>query len=98
MYVSISRLAFEDESTAYDNRELLNLIKKLKIKFPISVRMGHENGEQGRVLYFTYVHESPQKVHGLIDKIIDFCENSGFGRIESEDSFLEHFDTILEES
>ena len=98
MYVAVSRVAFEDEPTSYDTRKLLNLIKKLKVKFPISIRMGNDIGEQGRVLYFTHVHENPKKIHSLIDNIIDFCEDSGFGRIESEDTFMEHFDTILEES
>ena len=60
MYVSISRLAFEDESTAYDNRELLNLIKSSKIKFPISACMGHENGEQGSEYY---ILPTSTKVH-----------------------------------
>ena len=76
MFISVTRVAFENEATAYDNRELLNLTKKLKTKFPISIRMGAEKHEQDRVIYFTYIHENPKKIHSLIDNIVDFCEDS----------------------
>lgn len=40
---------------------------------------------------------SETELNKELDAIADFCENSGFGRIEAEVSFMDHIDSLTEE-
>lgn len=98
MFFVVTKLTFERQSTPRDAKELAALVDKLKARFRISVEIAdefHKNGQAG--ILVAAVHSDEMKLSNLIDKISDACEDSGFGRIYSENTILEDFEAFQEE-
>ncbi len=98
MFFVVTKLTFESQPTSHDARELASLVEKLRARFHISVEVTEEfqkGGDAGIVV--AAVHYSEMKLSNLIDAISDACENSGFGRIHSENTILEDFESFTEE-
>ncbi len=98
MFFVITKLTFESQAKAHDLRDLTSLVEKLRARFRISVEIAdefHKGGEAAVVV--AAVHPSEMKLSGLIDAISDACEDSGFGRIHSENTILEDFESFTEE-
>ncbi|MFY7929087.1 MAG: DUF503 family protein [Oligoflexus sp.] len=98
MYFVVSKLTFEAQPTSYDARELSQLVDKLRNRFKISVQVSEEFHRSGTAaLMVAAVHSQEEHLSKLIDDIADACENSGFGRINSENTILEDFEAFNEE-
>ncbi len=98
MFFIVSKLRFENVQTPYDAKQLAQLTEKLRNKFKISVQIAdefHKNGQAGIVL--AAVHSQEMQLSQLIDDISDICEDSGFGRISSESTILENFESYESE-
>lgn len=98
MFFVVTKLTFERQSTPHDARELAALVDKLRARFRISVEITEDfqkGGEAGVVV--AAVHPSEMKLSSLIDAISDACEDSGFGRIHSENTILEDFESFQDE-
>lgn len=93
MYFVVTKLVFEAQTTKHDARELAQLADKLRQRFRISIQITdefHKGGQAGIVV--AAVHSQEMQLSNLIDEIADACENSGFGRIETEQTILEDFE------
>jgi hypothetical protein len=94
MFFIVSKLSFEPESTVRDAKELAQLADKLRQRFKISIQIADEfykGGQAGIVV--AAVHSQEMQLSSLIDEIADACENSGYGRIHSESTILEDFES-----
>ena len=98
MYYAVTKILFEDEATSYDHRELKSLQEKIRSRFPVCVRIADEFQHSGTPgLVIASLHSRQERLSGQIDSIIDFCEQSGFGRIKSEESLLDDLEAALQE-
>ncbi len=98
MFFIVSKLSFEPESTPRDSKELAQLADKLRQRFKISIQIADEfykGGQAGIVV--AAVHSQEMQLSSMIDEIADACENSGFGRIHSESTILEDFESYATE-
>jgi 2'-5' RNA ligase len=98
MFFIVSKLTFEPEPTARDAKELAQLADKLRQRFKISIQIADEfykGGQAGIVV--AAVHREEMQLSNLIDEIADACENSGYGRIHSESTILEDFESYANE-
>jgi uncharacterized protein YlxP (DUF503 family) len=95
MFFVVTKLKFENQRSVRDARELSQLVEKVRQKFRISVQIAdefHKSGEAGIVV--SAVHPQEEALSRMIDEIADLCENSGFGRIDSEHTILEDFEAF----
>ena len=95
MYFAISKLTFSEGQTSSDKKQLAALIQKIRARFKVSIRsVGPAHGKESGInaIMVALLDRSETGLTQQIDSIIDFCENSGFGRVEGEDTIFEDFD------
>jgi uncharacterized protein YlxP (DUF503 family) len=95
MYFAISKITFSEGQTSYDKKQLASLIQKIRARFKVSIRsVGQDHRKQNGVnaIMVALLDRSEAALTQQIDSIIDFCENSGFGRVEGEETIFEDFD------
>ncbi|MBC7661428.1 MAG: hypothetical protein H7249_17165 [Chitinophagaceae bacterium] len=97
MFFAVSKLTFETQAKPRDARDLAALVEKLRTRFRISVEIAdefHKGGDAGVIV--AALHKDEMKLSSLIDAVSDACEDSGFGRIQSENTILEDFESFTE--
>lgn len=97
MFFAVSKLTFESSAKSHDARDLAALVEKIRARFKISVEVTdefHKGGEAGIIV--AALHKDEMKLSNLIDAVSDACEDSGFGRIHSENTILEDFEAFNE--
>jgi uncharacterized protein YlxP (DUF503 family) len=99
MYVAIAKLTFEEgPKTADDRKELRALTEKLRARFKVSAAAVEETGSGGATaLAVAALGSSAERLSKTLDAIAEFCEASGFGRVESEQALLDHLDNLTED-
>lgn len=98
MFFVVTKLTFERQSTPHDAKDLAALVEKLRARFKISVEIADEFYKTNQAaLMVAAIHKDEMKLSNLIDKVSDTCEDSGFGRIYSENTILEDFEAFQEE-
>lgn len=96
MYVAVSKIVFEAGESPYDNREIKSLVTSLEKRFAICAKNCKDPGTGQYSIVTTLLDHKQESLNQRLDKISDFCEESGFGRIESERTFFEHIDNLFE--
>lgn len=95
MYFVVSKLTFEKQVTSRDARDLSALVDKLRSRFKISVQIAEEFQKSNvAAIVIAAVHPQENTLNQMVDEIVDLCENSGFGRVESENTIFEDFDSF----
>ena len=97
MFVAVSRLTFEDEPSAYDNKELKSLCERIKSRFQVCVKVENSSQSFPRIVISALEH-SQAVLDKKLDQVTDYCENSGFGRISQEEVFYEHVENLFTDS
>jgi uncharacterized protein YlxP (DUF503 family) len=99
MYFVITRLTFDPNSiSGQDGRSIGNLARKIRERFGVAISPNGDPARDGEaMLVIAAVGDREDKLSRTIDSIVKFCEEDGFGRIESENSFMEHIDSLDEE-
>lgn len=98
MFFVVTKLTFERQSTPHDAKDLAALVDKLRARFRISVEISEEFYKMNQAaIMVAAIHTDEMKLSNLIDKISDACEDSGFGRIYSENTILEDFEAFQED-
>lgn len=99
MYFAVAKFIFEHESLdGNDRKELYGLVEKIRSRFKVCVKPSSEFQKDGEPsLVIASLSGSATELNKELDAIADFCENSGFGRIETEVSFMDHLDSLVEE-
>jgi uncharacterized protein YlxP (DUF503 family) len=99
MYFAVAQITFEDEVTSYDYKELKSLTEKLRARFRICVRVADGSPQSAPpAIVIAALHPQQESLSRLLDQVVEFCENSGFGRIAEERTILEHLESLLDES
>ena len=94
MFFGLSKISFsKDGALNSHRRELSSLASKMNQKFHICAKPLWRSG-QSPAIYIALLGAREGSLHQEIDKILDYCEKAGFGRVESEFSIVDHFDTI----
>ena len=96
MFVAVSRITFESGETSYDQKELKSLTESLKKRFQVCVKVDREAQSFGHSIVVTCLDHKNETLSSRLDKISLFCEESGFGRIESEETFFDHVENLFE--
>lgn len=92
MYFAIVKLNFESGETSGDRKELRSLVEKIRAKFKVAAAITETGGDPAVAI--AALASSEERLSQTLDAITDFCENSGFGRIASEQALLDHIDTL----
>jgi hypothetical protein len=75
-------------------QELNALTEKLRARFRVAILPGQlEDGELPSLGIASLAH-SEEALARQLDAICEFCESSGFGRIESERTLMDHIDAF----
>jgi uncharacterized protein YlxP (DUF503 family) len=95
MFYGISRLTFETESiTQADSKMLGSLVESLRGRFKVSVKRIEEHGKNGELgIVIAVLAHNPQEINRQLDKISEYCENFGLGRIMSEQTIVDLIDS-----
>ncbi|SMF55638.1 hypothetical protein [Pseudobacteriovorax antillogorgiicola] len=96
MFIAVTRIVFEDQQTTYDKRELKALTEKIKSRFHVCVKINKPQEAGIPAIVISALEHSQNQLDQKLDRIADFCEESGFGRIDSEETFFEHIDNLFE--
>lgn len=92
MYFAIVKITFEDEPNGENaGRDLHTLTEKLRSKFKVCAAAVGDGG-----VAITALASTEEKLTRTLDAVVDFCEESGFGRVASEEALLDHIDALAE--
>lgn len=105
MYFAVMKITFmvdEDEAgkggtshSAPVKQELQSLVEKLRARFRIAVLPGQiEEPGEAPVITIASLAYSEESLSRQLDSICEFCESSGFGRIDTERTLLDHIDSF----
>ena len=90
-----SKFTFESElQTPYDAREINALVVRIRKKFKVCVRPAMEfKKEKIPAIVIATLGTTEQAISQQLDSIADFLEDSGFGRIDTEQTILDFIDS-----
>lgn len=101
MYFAVMKITFAvDESNSGQDvaslrHDLQALTEKLRSRFRIAVMPCQiESGGDTPMIGVASLGHSEEALSRQLDSICEFCESSGFGRIETERTLLDHFDSF----
>ncbi len=91
MFAGVLRICFEaDARTAQDAKALKALASDIAINFDVSALGSTATLEQGDLyICVSALSHVENNLNQKFDKIILYCEKSGFGRVEDETRFLD---------
>ncbi len=103
MYFAIAKITFEEELGA-DNlrpgtagkRDLHQLVEKIRAKFKVCAAAIESDSMGSDAIAITALGSSEDRLTRSLDGILGFCEESGYGRVGSEETLIDHIDVISE--
>jgi uncharacterized protein YlxP (DUF503 family) len=96
MYFAVVKLGFETNfDSELDRRELRQLAEKIRARFKVCAAV-HEHNDAGPSLAIAALSSSAERLDQTLDAISEFCESSGYGRVESEQSLVDHIDALAD--
>ena len=97
MYFAVVKITFEDELGAAAGRDLHTLLERLRSRFKVcAAAIAADESGNGASIALTALASTEEKLTRTLDNVVDFCEESGFGRIASEEALLDHIDALAE--
>lgn len=98
MFLAVTRLTFtEDEGTSQDRKAMHALIDRIRARHKVAVMPSKSIEEHGVAqITFVLLGHNENKLSQEIDAIGELCEESGFGRIEDEDTMIDDIDVIMD--
>ena len=99
MYFLVSKITFaDDDSTSYDARELKALVERIRARYKVCALAQPITASHGTLeLVVTFLGHHQDQVNQTMDDIIDFCENSGFGRVDQELTLMDDVENLSED-
>ncbi len=96
VYFAVIKLTFEQGPETKDDRKALrNLAEKIRARFKVCAAACGEDGDAGSTsIAVAALGSSEERLTHTLDAITEFCEASGFGRVESEQALLDHIDAV----
>lgn len=98
MYFAVVKLTFESQGkSAIDRKEVRSLVEKLRARFKVCASVCEEDESQGATsIAVATLGSTEERLTQSLDAISEFCESHGIGRIESEQTLMDHIDSIQE--
>jgi uncharacterized protein YlxP (DUF503 family) len=99
MFFAVAKFTFEQSGreVADDGKELRNLVEKIRARFKVSCAIVSKEEDEGTTaIAVAALGGTEEALDKSLDGIAEFCENAGFGRIESEQTLLDHIDALDE--
>ncbi len=99
MYIGITKLEFSPESsTGQDFKAAKALCQSIKARFKV-ISCTCSTIEKDGVTSIAYAAfgSNESQLGSFLEQIADFCEGSGFGRIENHNRIIESLDHMDEE-
>jgi len=100
MYFAVVKLSFESTAdTAQDRKDLRLLAEKLRARFKVcasSCASDASAKDTATAIALTALGSSEERLTHTLDAIAEFCENSGYGRITSEQTLMDHIDALAD--
>lgn len=101
VYFAVMKLSFmlDEEHPGVDTsavkHDLQVLVEKLRARFRIAILSGQVAGpgDPPTIAVASLAH-SEESLTRQLDSICEFCESSGFGRIDMERTLLDHIDSF----
>lgn len=105
MFFAVSHIKFEEDFQK-DSRqdeirvlELKRLAEKIRSRFKVCAMATFQPSSQEPIgIAVTALGSDEEKLSKLLDGIVDFCEQSGFGRVQDELSWVESIDALEDQS
>ena len=74
-------------------KDLKSLVVKLRARFTACVKVDQmATRKSAPTLVIAQLNAHQSSLQNQMDQIIDFCEDSGFGRVESEEAIMDILD------
>lgn len=97
MFFSVSKLVFDvDTITGSESKDLNSLCEKIQSRFHVIAKPFSKGQDAGTAIAVSTLFGTEKKISEILDDIVELCEESGFGRVDSEHTLLEHVNTIEE--
>ena len=102
MYFAIAKITFEAEdmgelrAATAGKRDLHQLVEKIRVKFKVCAAAIDSAAQGGDAIAITALGSTEDRLTRSLDAILEFCEESGYGRIGSEEALVDHIDVIGE--
>ncbi len=96
MYFAVVKLTFEAMGkTPADRKAVRSLAEKLRSRFKVCASVCEADEEQGTTaIAVATLGSTEERLSQSLDAISEFCETHGIGRVESEQTLLDHIDAI----
>lgn len=94
MYFAVMKLTFESSpGTDRDLKDAHALVERLRKRFKVSAQP--MVGDATTIsIAVAALHGDQNELTKKLDAIIDLCETSGFGRVSTEETLLDHIDAL----
>jgi uncharacterized protein YlxP (DUF503 family) len=98
MYFAVVKLTFEEGTgSAEDRKALRSLVEKLRARFKVCAAVCLEEEAAGAAsVAVTALGSTAERLTETLDALTEFCETSGFGRIDSEQTLMDHIDAVAD--
>ena len=99
MYYCVSQIKLQSEAaTSQDAKLLSSLCQKLRKRFSVSCTANISDKSGYSIsIYLSYFSNTEMQVGQKLDKILEYIEEQGLGRVEGENYLIDHVDTISNE-
>jgi uncharacterized protein YlxP (DUF503 family) len=105
LFFALTHIKFE-ENFQKDSRqnelrilELKRLAEKVRSRFKVCAKATFDLSSQEPIgIAVTALGAEEEKLSKLLDSIVEFCEQSGFGRVQDELSWIDSIDILEEKS
>ena len=96
MYFAVVKISFESATDpGFDRKALRSLSEKIRARFKVCAAAA-EAEDMGTILAIAALGSSEERLTNTLDAISEFCEASGFGRVASEQTLMDHIDTLAD--
>ena len=94
MNIIISHFIIAEDGCQLDHRDIKSFTEKLRQKFKVCAKPAarHDHFNEFVVSFIGYSQEAMSQ---KMDDIADFCERSGLGRVETEQTFLDDIENLF---
>src|SRR5437867_1571062 len=101
MHFALSKLTIDlDSPTLQDGKILGSLVEKIRARFKVCAKgvIESQNESVHASLVVSSLGNGEEKLAQLVDSISQFCEESGYGRVVNQETFIDHIDVLLDDS
>lgn len=98
MYFGVTKIVFEtDRATGNEAKDAKALCEKLVQRLKVCAKASTKGDGSVSAIAVAALARTEEEMNGLLDKVLEICDSSDLGRVESEYSVVEHIDVLEED-